>query len=184
MLQIIFEIIFDVCLCAFLAVFYILSYDFKTGTAKAGDILGAAGFPRIVIVLAFVLLVVQIISAVKKALRQRRALKRAAPVQEGEAPPEPEAAGDGRDRRGYIRVAACIGIIILYFILMKWAGYLIATFVFAFCFAKAVGYKSNWKLLIFAAVLAVGLTLVFGLLFSIPLPRGVGPLKEFSFYIY
>ena len=56
--------------------------------------------------------------------------------------------------------------------------------IFSVLSAKVMGYKENVKTLIFSLGLTVGVTLIFGKLFFVGLPRGIGLLREISYLIY
>ena len=55
---------------------------------------------------------------------------------------------------------------------------------FIFIGARAIGYASNLKLALFTCMVTGILVLVFGSFFSVPLPRGMGLLRELSYMIY
>lgn len=162
-----FELIFDICLEVVLAILWGGSYGFNVGLPTKGDILGPQGFPRIVIALCFILIAYQIFVLVKKMIKERNEVK--------------EASGN---KTGFIRLAVCVLLLVLYIFGMSTFGYALTTALFVFAFGKAIGYKHNIKLLIYTAVITVVLVLLFGSVFSITLPRGKWFLRELSFYWY
>lgn len=167
----VFELIFDFCLEVLLILLYGMSYGFNVGQPTRGDILGATGFPRIVIVIAFVLIAYQIVVLL---LKMRREKKNA----------QENTAADESHKGGYLRLLVCIALLIAYVFLMNYIGYAFATMLFVFAFGKTIGYRNNLKLLIFTAAITIILVLVFGTVFSITLPRGKWFFRELSFYWY
>ena len=166
----IFELIFDICLEVLLAILFGLSYGFNVGQPTRGDVLGAQGFPRIIIVVTFALIAYQIVVLVRKMIKEK----------ENSDGTETE----GNNRTGYLKLLICIALLIAYVFGMQIIGYTFATPLFVFAFARTIGYKKYWKLLIFTAVITLILVLVFGTLFSITLPRGKWFFRELSFYWY
>lgn len=166
----IFELIFDICLEVLLAILFGLSYGFNVGQPTRGDVLGAQGFPRIIIVIAFLLIAYQIVVLVRKMIKEK--------ASNGGA----ESADN--NRAGYLKLFICIALLVAYVFGMSIFGYALTTMLFVFAFARTIGYKKYLKLLIFTVVITVILVLVFGTLFSIALPRGKWFFKEISYYWY
>lgn len=165
-----FELIFELLLIGVLCFFFGTSFLIGEGAERRGDILGPTGFPRIIILCAMLLLVIQVFKLFRKIRQDKNAAASAFQVTE--------------EKTGYIRMASCIVLILLYILGMQYLGYALTTMLFAFVFGKVVGYKKNIKLLLFSVVVSLALVTVFGTLFSIALPRGSGFLKELSFYWY
>lgn len=177
MVQLVFELIFDLCLSVFLIAFYGISYTFRTGKPSPNDVLGVSGFPRMIIVLALVFLVFQIAGTIKKIRLAK--LETPDTVQTAQTPEQQ------KDRfNGYGRMLLCMVVIAAYIAAMKWIGYTVSTFFFLIALTKAIGYKKHKAMIVFALVFTIVLVGIFGTLFSISLPRGFGILKELSFYIY
>jgi hypothetical protein len=63
-------------------------------------------------------------------------------------------------------------------------GYIVSTLIFPFFIGRTIGYRKNAILAIFSIILTAVMVLVFGNLFSVPLPRGIGLLRELSYFIY
>ena len=168
--MLILEMIFDICITVLLVFLLGMSSLVKAGLPTKGDVMGPGGFPRVVIILALVLLANQIFKLVKKIISSR-----------GKKEIKKE---EVSNKDGYVRLVICVVILFAYVMLMKYLGYALSTFLFVFFFGKVTGYKKNLSLLIFTGVQTVSLVLIFGTLFSISLPRGIGFLKEISFYWY
>ena len=166
----IFELIFDICLEVLLAILFGLSYGFNVGQPTRGDVLGAQGFPRIIIIVVFLLIAYQIVILVRKMIKEKD-------NSDGTE-------STGNNKAGYLRLLICIALLIAYVFGMTIIGYALATLFFVFAFARTIGYKKYLKLLIFTVVITVILVLVFGTLFSITLPRGKWFFRELSYYWY
>jgi hypothetical protein len=128
------------------------------------DMLRAGGFPIGVIALALVVLALLITRYVLHCKKEGKRVF----------------AGPGVHPK-VIAAAAAIG---LYAALMNIIGFIIATLVFTLVNPLIMGYKNYRILAVFSVVLTVVIILVFGKVFYIPLPRGLGFLRELSYYIY
>ena len=82
------------------------------------------------------------------------------------------------------RIIAVAGVIAAYMILMIYIGFTLSTLAFVFVNPIVMGYKKYKVLALYSVVLTVALILVFGKIFYVPLPRGIGFLREISYYIY
>jgi hypothetical protein len=75
-------------------------------------------------------------------------------------------------------------MICVYAALMNVIGFILSTLVFTFVNPLVMGYRKYRILTVFSVLLTVVVVLAFGKLFFIPLPRGLGFLRELSYYIY
>jgi hypothetical protein len=128
------------------------------------DMLKAGGFPIGVIVLSLVVLGFLIAHYVLRCRKEGK----------------PVLAGLGVHPKAIV-TAAMIGV---YVALMNLIGFMLATLVFTFVNPLIMGYKNYRVLAFFSALLTVVVILTFGKVFYIPLPRGLGILRELSYYIY
>lgn len=145
-------------------VYLLMSTNISQKTVT-GDVLGAGGFPIIVAVLGLILLAIITFNVIKKKTRIKIPMFHFK-SQEGRA------------------VTTNALVLAAYVALLSIIGYLISTPLFVFASAKLMGYKKNLSLLIFTLVLSAVLIVVFGKIFFIPLPRGIGIFRELSYYIY
>mgnify|MGYP004481992791 CR=1 FL=1 len=164
------ELIFDLVLIGILCFFFGTSFLIGEGADRRGDILGSVGFPRIIILCAFLLLVIQVVNLLRNMKKGQTSAN--------------EMSKKPREKTGYIRMVSCMFLILIYILAMQYVGYALATLLFVLALGKIIGYRKNGKLLLFSVVISVALVAVFGTLFSITLPRGLGLLKELSFYWY
>lgn len=128
------------------------------------DVLKAGGFPTGVIVLSLIVLVILM------AQHMMRCRKEGRPVFSGQGI--------------HPRLIAAAAVISAYVALMNVIGFILSTLAFTFVNPLVMGYKKYRILAIFSVVLTAVIILVFGKVFYIPLPRGLGFLREFSYYIY
>lgn len=157
------ELLFSVFLTVVLLFLLITAINIPTQTIT-GDIINAGGFPIAIIVLALLLLMLLIYKYVKQCKEDGVSLL----------------AGLGIPKSALISV----GIVTGYIVLMNVVGFAISTLAFTFINARAMGYKKYTALTAFTVILTVAVVLVFGKLFYIPLPRGMGFFRELSYYIY
>lgn len=128
------------------------------------DILKAGGFPTGVIILSLIVLGLLSVQYIRRCKGEGKPLFR----------------GEGIPLK-VLAVAAMIGV---YVALMNLIGFMLSTLVFTFVNPLIMGYKKYRVLAVFSVILTVVVVLAFGKLFFIPLPRGLGFLRELSYYIY
>ena len=63
-------------------------------------------------------------------------------------------------------------------------GFVLSTLLYLLTAGWSIGYRQPFRLAIFAIAVTAVLTAVFGILFIVPLPRGIGQLRELSYLIY
>lgn len=157
------ELLFEIVLAAFLC-FFLTQMAALSEKTVAGDVLTAKGFPMIIAGLALILLTV---AAVRYVLTCKKEGKKIF--------------GDVYIPR---QVLAVSGALLVYILLLNRIGFIISTLIYSYANTRILGFKNKKVVLLFAVILTVCFTLVFGKLFYVPLPRGTGFLKEWSYYIY
>ena len=157
------ELIFCIVLAGLLLFGLGSALQFSTRTVGT-DLLKARGFPIAVIVLA---LIVLIILTIKHILQRRK---------EGEN----VFSGMGV----HYKVLCVAGAITGYLALINIIGFMLSTLAFTFVNPLIMGHKKYRVLAVFSVLLTALIVLVFGKFFNIPLPRGLGFLRELSYYIY
>ena len=129
------------------------------------DILGASGFPQIIGVLA--LLVLVFISI--RTVRENKAVQIS--MFNLRLP-------EGR----LLLVNICL--LASYIVLLSILGFAVSTLLYLFIAPTSFGYN-KWRMLtVFAVVGSVVLVSIFGSVFYVPLPRGIGLFRELSYLIY
>jgi putative tricarboxylic transport membrane protein len=159
------ELFFNILLIIILVILYLSSLGIR-GRQISSDHFGPQGFPQILIALS-VLLLIWVSFRVAKQVRKESQLKE-------------------KFNRGFFKrpIFLCLLILGAYAAFLNLAGYLLSTLLFIFLMGKGIGYSKNLRLVLFSVVTAGILVLVFGRLFGVPLPRGMGWLRELSFFIY
>ena len=158
------ELIFNIIL-GLLIVLYLFQALQMPGFDDSLDLLGANGFPQLLGFLA--LMVLLAISVMKIRSKNQNALVLL----------------DIRSPEG-ILVLVNMGLIGIYILLLNILGFTVSTLLYLFIAPTTFGY-TKWKLLavfsLFGAAILVG---IFGIVFYVPLPRGIGMFREISYLIY
>lgn len=158
------EAVFTLCIMGFLGITAILSLGQSKETI-AGDQLGAGGFPLIMVVLGLILCTILLVKQLKsKKKTHERLLDLSTPA--GKA------------------IALNALVLAIYLAVMNLFGFILSTLIYAFSAARVTGYRKYGKLVLFSFLTTIGLFLLFGKAFFVPLPRGVGILKELSYLLY
>lgn len=158
------ELIFNAFIGIFLTFFLVFSLLLDKKTI-AGDVFGAGGFPIVLAVLGLCVLAGIVIKGLKDKSKVHIALF------------------DIKSQSGKA-VILNVAILTAYLFFMNIIGFLLSTLIFVFGSTRGMGYKKLHIVAIFTIVLSAVLVFVFGRLFVIPLPRGIGLFRELSYYIY
>lgn len=160
------EVVFSGVFALILLGFAILGLQIPNKSNPA-DFIEASGFPVIFAGLALVLLIWDIFV-------QYQAIKMAGKRE----------TSNGLDIKQAPKVAVIITMTIVYILLVKTLGFIILSFIFMLIAINLLGSKKQWINVLFSFLTIVMLVLFFGKFFGISLPRGIGILKELSFYLY
>ncbi len=133
-------------------------------TEVKGDVLGATGFPLFILYLSIICLVLIVFKSYKKAGSFGAIFS---------SLDKPDV--------GMASTVICIGA---YIALMNLVGFILSTILFTFCNARFMGYKNTKVLVIFSLIMTTLVVMVFGNLFTVPLPRGMGMFRDLSYLIY
>ena len=164
------SLIFNGVLIIGLIYLYLMAGQFEY-IKVSNEALGPGGFPRLLIICIIVGLV---ICSVRDILK----MKKNKANESEEEKPVPIA------RQDWLRLGGFFALLIAYLALIQTCGFILCTLVFTFATIKIIGYKKTWLAAVAAVVLTLVITYVFGELFNIALPRGIGFLRELSRYIY
>lgn len=156
------EFIFHVFMIVASALYYMES--FKINTNRITDTIGPAGFPRAVVLAMILLLCVSLFDAIK-----RRKTKGKSNEKIKEFNPS---------------FLALITLIVGYVVLVNTLGFLLSTLILVAGMLIILGQKNPKIVASISIVTMLVFTFVFGNLLSIPLPRGIGVLKDISFLIF
>lgn len=158
------EMIFNLFLAAIMLAYLFFATQIS-GTSVTGDIFGAGGFPVVLAILGLILIFFISIHVIRNKTKVK-------------IPMFDFKSQDGK------AVILNVSVLTGYLIMMNYIGFLFSTPLFLFGSAKLMGYKKMGALLIYTVVLSAILIIVFGKVFYVPLPRGVGIFRELSYSIY
>lgn len=159
------ELVFTIGIAAFLAAMALLARGFGRESLE-GDVLGAAGFPLLLIAIGLVLAALIAVQQIRGA---------------GERPKAKLLDLSTRPGRALLSSAA---VLAAYVAAMNVLGYVLSTLLFSFAAAWVMGYRRLPALALFSALVTAALLLLFGRAFFVPLPRGLGFLRELSYVLY
>lgn len=158
------ELIFNGVVGVLILVYMFFALQFGVSTVQ-GDVFGAGGFPIVIAVIGLVVLTLITIN-VKKS-------KTAVHI-----PMFDLKSASGR------MVALNVLALTAYVFLMDVIGFALSTFLYLVAGASSMGYSKYKALAIYTVIVSVVLVVVFGKVFFIPLPRGIGIFRELSYFIY
>jgi hypothetical protein len=143
--------------------FYKESLDINT--ARMTDPIGPAGFPRALIYLAVILIILSLVSTMKhykeNKPKEKQKIKELDP--------------------GFL---ALLGVIIFFVSAINYIGFLFGGLIVISSIMWILNQRKISKLVIITLVGSLVFTFVFGKILSIPLPRGAGIFETISYYIY
>ncbi len=155
------EILFSLILVALLVGAFIVSGSFG-GLEISTDKIGPAGFPRMIIIICLFLMVLILRDLIRKPKEQSKSLT----------------------PRGVSLIALNVGLFGLYLFFLNVIGFILSTFLYGTVAIRTMGYKSLKKNALFMLILTVLITLIFGRIFYVSLPRGLGFMRQLSYLAY
>jgi hypothetical protein len=158
------ELIFN-CLVGLGIVFYLVQAFSLPPTDNPTDVLGAAGLPIILGVLGLIVLA----AITVRVFKARTTVK---------IPMFDLGSLDGRS------LALNVALLFAYMMLLEVIGFILSTLLYLPIAAWFIGYRKPVALAVFTLAVTTAFTVVFGILFVVPLPRGIGQLRELSYMIY
>ncbi|MCR4706402.1 MAG: tripartite tricarboxylate transporter TctB family protein [Clostridiales bacterium] len=160
------EMVFNGVL-ALIFLFFIIGGANIPRLSRPADIVEAGGFPIVFGSIALILLIAETISQLKKLKKGERETE--------EAP---------LYGPGFVKLLIVLCMTVLYILLVKTVGFTILTVCYTFVALFILGSKKPVFNAIFAVAATLVLVLIFGRFFGISLPRGIGVIKNLSFYLY
>ena len=158
------ELIFN-CLMGLGMLFFLVQAFSLPQSDNPSDILGASGFPVILGILGLIVL-----AAITVRVFRAKARITIPMLDLGSL--------DGRS------LALNVVLLFGYTMALNVIGFVLSTLLYLLTAGWSIGYRKPLRLTIYAVVVTAALTVVFGMLFVVPLPRGVGQLRELSYLIY
>ncbi|PKL09409.1 MAG: hypothetical protein CVV51_03935 [Spirochaetae bacterium HGW-Spirochaetae-7] len=161
------EIIFTLGIMAFLGFMLFFSLGLPAETIE-GDVLGASGFPILVVAIGFLLCLLLLFKQTRAKSNNAEGGKKILDI----STPAGKATA-----LSAVSLAMYLGI-------MNFVGFIVATLVFTILSALVMGYRKYGKLALFAVISTLALFGLFGKVFFVPLPRGIGIFRELSYLLY
>lgn len=158
------ELLFNAFIALILIVFFIVSTTFDEISVST-DKIGANGFPQMIIIISLILLAYITYDHIKNKGKGKKSVFNI------------------KDK-GFRIMLINIILLAIYIFTMNYIGFILGTFIFIIVAAWLMGYREKVKTLVFSLVLTASITLVFGKVFYVALPRGIGLLREISYFIY
>ncbi len=156
------EMIFHIVLLAVLGVFY--NQSLSIDTTRMTDVVGAAGFPKAIIILAFVLTVISLYKAFR---HYSETTQKHSKIEELN-----------------IQFIGVLGSIIVFIFATDVIGFVLASMLLSAVIMFLLGLTKLTKVAWISVSISAVFTLVFGKILHVPLPRGMGFLQELSFLVY
>jgi len=161
------ELAFNIVLALVLIFFFVVGSQIPQQSNPA-DFIEAGGFPMIFATLGMILLIWESFVFFK--------------THKGKIA---EKAGSGKyDLKNIYKVIVIVAMTISYIFIVDKLGFIIVTALFVFIAINLLGSKKQVFNVAFSVLCVAILVLTFGRFFGISLPRGVGVLRDISFYIY
>ena len=158
------EIVFNL-LIALGVVFYLTQALQLPTTDNPADVLGAGGFPIVIGIIALIGLAMITIHTIKEKKKVDIPMLNLRSI-------------DGR------MVFINVLVLAAYVGFLDVIGFVLATFAYLIAAPLSMKYRKPALHAIFASVTTAVMAVVFGIVFYVPLPRGVGLFRELSYLIY
>ena len=158
------ELVFNI-LIGLGVLFYLAQAIQLPATDNAADVLGAGGFPIIISVIALIALAMITIHTIKEKRKVDIPMLNLRSI-------------DGR------MVLINVVVLAAYVGLLDVIGFVLATLIYLVVAPLSMGYRKPVLLTIFSSVTTAVMVVVFGIVFYVPLPRGVELFRDLSYLIY
>lgn len=156
------EIVFHIALLAVLGVFY--NQTLSIDTTRVTDVVGAAGFPKAIIILAFILTGISLYKAFRHYSDTTRKQHKIEELN--------------------IQFIGVLVAVVTFIFATDVIGFVLASIVLSAVIMLLLGLKKISKVAWISVGISSVFTLVFGKILHVPLPRGMGFIQELSFLIY
>ena len=158
------EIVFNI-LIGLGVLFYLAQAIQLPSTDNPADVLGAGGFPIIIGIIALIGLAMITIHTIKEKRKVDIPMLNLRSI-------------DGR------MVFINVLVLAAYVGLLDVIGFVLATLIYLVAAPLSMGYRKPVLLAVFSSVTTAVMTVVFGIVFYVPLPRGVELFRDLSYLIY
>ena len=158
------EIVFNI-LIGLGVLFYLVQAIQLPTTDNPADVLGAGGFPIVIGIIALIGLAMITIHTIKEKRKVDIPMLNLRSI-------------DGR------MVFINVLVLAAYVGLLDVIGFVLATLIYLLVAPLSMGYRKPVVLALFSSVTTAIMTVVFGIVFYVPLPRGVDLFRDLSYLIY
>lgn len=145
--------------------FYLAQAIQLPATDNPADVLGAGGFPIVIGIIALIGLAMITIHTIKEKRKVDIPMLNLRSI-------------DGR------MVFINVLVLAAYVGLLDVVGFVLATFAYLVAAPLSMGYRKPLVLAVFSSITTAVMTVVFGIVFYVPLPRGVEFFRDLSYLIY
>lgn len=145
--------------------FFLMQALILPSSDNPADVLGAGGFPAILAIFGMIVLAAITLRVIRSKTHVKIPLFELATL-------------DGRT------VAFNVALLLAYVFVLDVIGFVLSTLLYLPVAGWLIGYRRLLPLVLYAVAVTATLTVVFGMLFVVPLPRGLGQLRELSYMIY
>ena len=158
------EIVFNL-LIALGVIFYLTQALQLPTTDNPADVLGAGGFPIVIGIIALIGLAMITLHTIKEKKKVDIPMLNLRSI-------------DGR------MVFINVLLLAAYVGLLDVIGFVLATFAYVLVAPLSMGYRKPLVLAVFASVTTTAMVVIFGIVFYVPLPRGVDLFRDLSYMLY
>lgn len=157
-------IIFNFILLVVFSVFLKMSFDIED--LREVDPLGAAGFPKIILILLVIFLLISLINTIKEYVKNK------------------DANMSNISKKSIFMVVSLVILIGLFILVLDKIGFFFSILLLTPSVLLALGERKRLVLILLTVFTPIVFTILFGVTLSIPLPRGIGIFMEISRLIY
>ncbi|MBT2216464.1 tripartite tricarboxylate transporter TctB family protein [Virgibacillus dakarensis] len=157
-------IIFNFILLVVFSVFLKMSFDIED--LREVDPLGAAGFPKIILILLVIFLLISLINTIKEYVKNK------------------DENMSNISKKSIFMVVSLVILIGLFILVLDKIGFFFSILLLTPSILLALGERKRLVLILLTIFTPIVFTILFGVTLSIPLPRGIGIFMEISRLIY
>lgn len=157
-------IIFNFILLVVFSIFLVMSLGIED--LREVDPLGAAGFPTFILALLVLLLLISLVNTIREYVKERGST------------------GDKLTKKQIFMVVGLVVLIALFTLLLNVIGFFFSVLLLTPAVLLVLGERKKLVIILLTIFIPIIFTILFGVVLSIPLPRGVGIFLEISRLFY
>ena len=157
-------IIFNIILLIIFSFF--LKESFNIQSLREVDPLGAGGFPKYILILIVILLIISLLDTIKQYMRTKNEKEKKMPKD---------------------ILIAFIGLIIsiaVFIVILDYIGFVVSGILLTLALLLFLGERKKIRLALLTLFVPLIFTILFGQFLSVPLPRGLGLFQDISRIFY